>query len=191
MRPPRSTLGVVGTGVAVVAAGAVVGTGAGYAAAKAQGTAGNISGTIFILEMGVLGAIAVGFAGIVVAAASPKWREVGEAAAVVGVGAPLVLAAIGVAKQHAQLSQGGGTTPQTYSVTTTDSGSTVNMNVGDTLQVTLPSTDAAPTVSATGTLATSTTTTSGSNQVASFVATAAGTVTVSSGTDFTLQVVVA
>ena len=197
MKPPRSTLGVVGTSVGVVAAGVALGAGAGYLASRRTTATDALASAIFTIEMGIVGAIATGFAGIVVAAANPKWREVGEGVALVGVGAPLVLATVGAVKQGLQLGTGNTTSPQTYNVTSSDSGSTVNMNVGDTLSVSLPSTDTAPTVAATGILATSATSpqaasTSGSSTTSySFVATAAGTTTVSSGSDFTLTVTVA
>lgn len=185
MRPPESGLGVVGTSVGIVAAASALGAVGGYYVARARNPANPLANAVTAVEMGVLGAIAAGFAGVIVAAASPKWREVGEGTAVVGVGGPLVLATIGVVKQSAAL---GSTGPaRTYNVTSADSGTTVNMNVGDTLNVLLPSATAAPTVTSTGVLATSSSQVSGTY---TFIAAKAGTVSLVSGTDFTLTITV-
>src|SRR5208282_5760884 len=114
-----------------------------------------LGGAILTVEAGVFGVLAAGFGGLVLAAAAPKWRGVGETAALVGIGAPVVLGAIGLTKATVAMAEQGqlpAQTLQTYSITSANSGQTLNVNVGDTINVLLDATYAAPTVSATGVL---------------------------------------
>jgi hypothetical protein len=99
--------------------------------------------------------MAVGFAGLVVGAMSPKWRSVGETSALIGIGAPLVLGTIGLTKSTisqaetpAELPPG----PQVYQIDSTNNGQSFAVNVGDTINLILDSTLPAPTVTPTGIL---------------------------------------
>ena len=58
MKPPRSTLGDVGTSVGVVAAGVALGAGAGYLASRRTTATDALASAIFTIEMGIVGAIA-------------------------------------------------------------------------------------------------------------------------------------
>lgn len=200
MKPPSSTAGTVAASLGVLAAGAAIGAGAVALATRGKGD--PLGGAILTVEGGVFGVLAGGFAGVVLAAASPRWKAVGDSAAIIGIGSPLILGAIGLTKAALSQSETPSLPPvaQTYSVDATNSGQTLNLNVGDTLNISLGAAYAAPTVDQTGVLsagASSSTTDASGNIVTiyPFTATAAGTANVTaaqtgtSTTPFALQVV--
>lgn len=190
MNPPRTTAGTVGAALGILAAGGAAS--ALLVGVVTKGRGDPLGGAILTVEAGVFGVLAAGFGGLVLAAANPKWKGVGETAALVGIGAPVVLGAIGLTKATvamAEQSQLPAQTAQTYTITATNTGQSLNVNVGDTINVLLDSTYAAPTVSATGVLSAGTsgpttqaqTPASGSGSSAAtttypFTAVAAGTV---------------
>ena len=209
MKPPSSTAGTVGAALGILAAG-------GGAAALAVGLATKgkgdpLGGVILTVEAGVFGVLAAGFGGLVLAAANPKWRAVGDTAALVGIGAPVVLGVIGITKAtiaQAETPQLSSTQPQTYAITQANSGQTLSVNVGDTVNVTLDATQPAPTASATGILSAGSVVTpvpatggssAGSSSMYPYTAITAGTVTLTStpsgsgqgGSAFTLTINVA
>ena len=199
MKPPSSTAGTVAAAIGILAAGAAAGAFAANTAVKGKGD--PLTGTILTIEAGVWGVMAAGFGGLILAAMSKGWRPVGETAALVGVGAPLVLGAIGLTKATiaqaetpAVLPPG----PETYQVDVDDNGQNFTLNVGDTLNVVLDANMPVPTVTPTGLLTSGTSTTapavaavaaSGSTPATAatdsmvtypFTATAAGTATLTS-----------
>jgi hypothetical protein len=206
VKPPSSTAGTVGIALGLLAAG-----GAGAALAVGVATKGKgdaLGGAILTIEAGVFGVLAAGFGGLVLAAAAPRWRAVGDTAALVGIGAPVVLGVIGLTKAtiaQAETPQLVSIPPQTYTITQANSGQTLSVNVGDTLNVTLDATQPAPTVSTTGVLSAGSVVTpvpatggssTGSQSMYPYTAIAAGTVTLTStpsgsgqgGSAFTLTV---
>lgn len=208
MKAPSTTIGTVAASLGLLAVG-------GGAAATAVGlavkkdTTDAMSGAILTIEAGVFGVMAAGFGGMILAVASPKWRGVGETAALIGVGAPLVLGTLGLVKAtiaQAETPAQIAATPQTYQVDSSNTGQSFQVNIGDTINLVLDSTMPAPTASATGILsagATSTQTnstatpgatgeTTGSQVTYPYTAVAAGSVTLTStpttGTAFTMTV---
>jgi hypothetical protein len=201
VKPPSTTAGTVGAAVGLLAVGGAVGGIATSLAVKGKGD--PLDGTILTVEAVIWGVMAAGFGGLVFGYWKPAWKDVGETAALVGVGAPLVLGAIGLtratlaqAETPALLPQG----PQTYQITADDTGQTFTLNIGDTVDVVLDASMPAPTASATGIVAAGASTTAAAIPAVAattspaaaavaavdsmvtypFTATAAGTVTLTS-----------
>jgi FtsP/CotA-like multicopper oxidase with cupredoxin domain len=137
MDAPKSTPGVVGASMVILGAGAAGGALLGDRLAKSSGD--QLTQNMLTIEGAIFGTLLAGFAGVVLGAASSKWRPVGETTAIMGIGAPLVMAAMGFAKQAnaAQSSQIAQSSGQTYTVTQANSGQTITVNVGDSLAINL------------------------------------------------------
>jgi hypothetical protein len=83
-------MAAVGILVALTAAGAAVG----YSVSPPP----PANKTVGAVEGGTLAALATGFGGLLVGAASPRWRGVGEMTGLVAVGAVLTIATLGAFK---------------------------------------------------------------------------------------------
>lgn len=101
MKPPTSSEGNVMAAIAVLAAVTAAGAGIGYAASPLPPSNKQVGA----VEGGTLGALAASFGGLLVGAASPKWRRVGEMTSLIGIGGILAMAAIGAVKNTQALSQ--------------------------------------------------------------------------------------
>lgn len=94
MQPPRTTEGNVLASVGVLAVGTALGATLGYRASPLP-PANKVVGAI---EGGTLAVLTTAFGGLVVGAASPRWRRLGEMTGLVGVGTVAVLALLGASK---------------------------------------------------------------------------------------------
>jgi hypothetical protein len=153
--PPTSTEGSILGAVGVLAAGATAGALVGSAASPAAPTGNKTVGAI---EGGTIGVLATALGGLLIGEFQPKYKKLGEMTGLVGLGAVVVMAAVGAIKNAAaattptpspaiapntmRVVTPSGTAPngtgRLFSVTTADSGSAVPMAVGDQLAVNLP-----------------------------------------------------
>lgn len=150
---PTTTEGNVLGAVGVLTAGTALGAAAGWVASPATPAGNKIVGAI---EGGTIGVLATALAGLVVGEWKPKYKKLGEMTGLVGVGAVVALATIGVSKRAGaaqqspappplpspprQLSPQSGTSPgsRVFVSSTSDSGLVVPMIVGDSLTISLP-----------------------------------------------------
>jgi hypothetical protein len=94
IHPPRTTEGNVAASIGVLAAGTVLGAVIGHQISPLPPD-NKVVGAI---EGGTIGVLATAFGGLVVGAASPRWRRLGEMTGLVGVGTVAVLALLGASK---------------------------------------------------------------------------------------------
>lgn len=154
MKPPESMGGRIATSIGILAAGAVVGGGAGYVAmpSGAIGGAGGAGGMqkktlgAFVGALGGMALTSLGALGLTEFLPS-EWEDVERMTALVGGAGLAALVGLGAVKEFAAVagdSSGAGGAPalpggsSNFSVSMADSGRTLRVGAGDTVTLTLP-----------------------------------------------------
>ena len=147
MKPPESMGGRVATSIGILAAGAVVGAGAGYVAMP-DGSFGTTQKKPLGAVVGALGGVALASLGALglTEFLPGEWEDVERMTALLGGGALATLVGWGAVREFTAVASSsgapGGALPAAgstnFSVSIADSGRTLRLGVGDTLTLTLP-----------------------------------------------------
>jgi hypothetical protein len=147
MQPPSGTAANVALAAGILAAGGAAGALASRAAVPSNPSAAVDPQTQATIAGGALGVLATGLGGLVVEEYSSKWARLGRYTALMGVGIITGVSVLGFGNAIRSFRQQlpGGTTPalpastaNSFTATLADSGRTLNLNVGDSVTVSLP-----------------------------------------------------